>query len=113
MQYYANIVNSLVTNVIVADDNFINKAEGEWVQTFYDGSLRKNFAGIGHTYDTTIDAFIPPKPYNSWLLNEDTCQWESPIPHPETTEDSLVLYDWNEETTTWLQASINKEAEEA
>ena len=59
--------------------------------------FRKNFAGIGFTYDQTRDAFIPPKPFNSWTLNEDTCQWEAPVAYP----DDGKTYEWNEETTTW------------
>jgi hypothetical protein len=99
MQYYASIVNGLVTNVIVADADFINRTEGEWVQTFYNGNQRKNFAGIGHTYDTTRDAFIAPQPYNSWTLNEDTCQWDSPVAYP--TDDKMYL--WDDATTNWIE----------
>tara|TARA_R110000765_G_scaffold292822_1_gene388383 strand:- start:79 stop:462 length:384 start_codon:yes stop_codon:yes gene_type:complete len=75
-----------------------------WKQTSYNGNIRKNFAGIGYTYDETRDAFIPPKPFNSWVLNETTCLWEEPIPEPELTEDEISngnYYDWNESTTTW------------
>ena len=68
-----------------------------WVQTFKDRSQRKNHAGIGYTYDEDKDAFIPPKPYNSWILNETTCLWEAPVALPDTEN----RYNWNEETTTW------------
>jgi len=68
-----------------------------WVQTFKDRSQRKNYAGIGYTYDEDRDAFIPPKPFNSWILNETTCLWEAPIALPDTEN----RYNWNEETTTW------------
>jgi len=61
--------------------------------------FRKNYAGIGYTYDSDRDAFIPPKPYNSWVLNEDTCCWEAPTPMPES--DSDEMYTWNEETQSW------------
>jgi hypothetical protein len=69
-----------------------------WKQTSYSNAFRKNFASIGYTYDFTLDAFIPPKPYNSWLLNETTYTWESPTPMPI---DGL-LYTWNEDTITWV-----------
>ena len=55
---------------------------GNWVQTSYNGNMRKNYAGIGFTYDLVRDAFIPPKPFNSWVLDEDTCQWQPPVPYP-------------------------------
>ena len=68
-----------------------------WKQTSYNGSIRKNFAGVGHTYDEDRDAFIAPKPYASWVLNETTCQWEAPIALPDTEN----TYTWNEETQQW------------
>ena len=68
-----------------------------WKQTSYNGNFRKNHAGIGYTYDEDRDAFIPIKPYNSWILNEDTCLWEAPIAYP----DDGKIYLWNEETTSW------------
>ena len=67
------------------------------VQTSYNGNIRKNFAGIGYSYDQTRDAFIAPKPYNSWILNETTCQWEAPVALPDTEN----RYNWNEETQQW------------
>ena len=68
-----------------------------WKQTSYNNNIRKNYAGIGYTYDEQRDAFIPPKPYNSWVLNETTCLWESPIPYPNDDE----RYKWNETNQTW------------
>ena len=68
-----------------------------WVQTFKDRSQRKNYAGIGYTYDEDRDAFIAPKPYASWILNETTCQWEAPVAYP----DDDNRYTWNETTTSW------------
>ena len=68
-----------------------------WKQTSYNGAFRKNYAGVGYTYDNALDAFIPPKTYPSWILNEDTCQWEAPVAEP----DDGKRYDWNEETTSW------------
>jgi hypothetical protein len=66
-------------------------------RTSYNANIRKNYAGIGFTYDESLDAFIPVKPFNSWLLNTDTCQWETPIPKPNDGEK----YDWNESTLSW------------
>ena len=68
-----------------------------WVQTSYNGNIRKNFAGIGFKYDSVLDAFISPKPYNSWVLNEDTCNWEAPVDYPRTD----VNYSWNEDLLNW------------
>jgi hypothetical protein len=83
-----------------AGSDFLNKiynTRDVWKQTSYNNNIRKNFAGIGFTYDQTRDAFIPPKPYNSWILNEQTCQWESPIPMPTDGK----IYTWNEQNKTW------------
>jgi hypothetical protein len=71
--------------------------ETRWKQTSYNGTIRKNYAGFGYTYDAERDAFIPPKPFNSWVLNETTCLWEAPIPYPTDGE----RYYWDEETTSW------------
>jgi len=68
-----------------------------WKQTSYNGNIRKNFAGVGYKYDQTRDAFIQPKPYNSWVLNEDTCLWEAPVAYP----DDDNRYTWNETNQTW------------
>jgi hypothetical protein len=69
-----------------------------WKQTSYNGTFRKNYCGIGFSYDLIRDAFIPPKPYNSWILNEDTCSWEAPTPKPLEG-----LTTWNEETLSWIE----------
>jgi hypothetical protein len=74
--------------------------ETRWKQTSYNGTFRKNYAGFGYTYDATRDAFIPPKPYNSWTLNETTCQWESPIPLPSDASIDK-RYQWNEQIQNW------------
>jgi len=71
-----------------------------WKQTSYNGNIRKNYAGIGYVYDAVRDAFIPPKPYESWVLNEDTCTWESPVPYPEDGN----YYVWDEATTSWVES---------
>jgi hypothetical protein len=70
-----------------------------WKQTSYNGNFRKNLAGIGYTYDSTLDAFIAPKPYQSWLLNTNTCQWQAPVPYPTDGKN----YYWNEETQQWVE----------
>ena len=77
-------------------------AETRWKQTSYNNRFRKRYAGIGYTYDETLDAFIPPKPYPSWKLNSDTCDWEAPVPYPNDGN----LYSWNEETLSWVPVPI-------
>ena len=109
-----NIVKQVVVvnNEVITDNNgneqeqlgidFLNNLYGTrdvWKQTSYNNNFRKNFAGIGFKYDQTRDAFIPPKPYNSWILNEDTCLWEAPIPYPEDNKN----YNWNETNQTWVE----------
>lgn len=69
-----------------------------WKQTSYNGKIRKNYAGIGYTYDKAKDAFIPPKPFPSWILNEQTCLWSAPTPMPDDGE----RYRWDETTQTWI-----------
>lgn len=71
----------------------------EWKQTSYSGALRKHFAGIGYTYDAALNAFIPPKPFASWLFDLDTCQWKAPIPYP----DDGLRYSWDEDTLSWKE----------
>lgn len=101
MTHFAKIQDGLVTRVIVAEpeffDTFVDSSAGEWIQTSYTGSIRKNFAGIGFTYDKDRDAFIPQKPFASWLLDEETCRWEAPVPYPNDGNQ----YKWNEETQSW------------
>lgn len=70
-----------------------------WKQTSYNSNFRKNYAGIGFTYDSVLDAFIPPKPYPSWLLNTETCQWQAPIPYPNDNG----RYIWDENTQSWIE----------
>jgi hypothetical protein len=72
-----------------------------WKQTSYNGNFRKNFAGIGYTYDAVLDAFIAPKPYPSWLLNTTTCQWQAPTPYPTDGK----MYTWDEETQSWVEVA--------
>jgi len=120
MSHFAKVNNGIVEQVIVAEpeffETFVDSSPGQWIQTSYNTrggkhydpetgelsadqtkALRKNYAGIGFTYDAAKDAFIPPKPFNSWLLDEDTCLWNAPVAYP----DDGGLYQWNEETTSW------------
>jgi hypothetical protein len=104
-----SVHNNVATNEQAGVDflNNIYKTNDVWVQTSYntiggvhllDGTpFRKNYAGVGYKYDQTRDAFIPKKPFNSWILNETTCLWEAPVALPDTEN----RYNWNEETTTW------------
>ena len=112
MAHYAKVNNGIVETVIVAEaeffDTFVDSSPGHWIQTSYNTKggvhlngetpLRKNYAGIGYTYDLERDAFIEPQPFASWTLNETTCQWEAPTSYPDDGED----YEWNESTTAWV-----------
>ena len=102
MAHFAKInKTNIVTDVIVAEQDFINSGKvGDsflWIQTSYNGSFRKNYAGIGFQYDKTRDAFIAPKPYPSWILNETTCRWEAPVAKPDDENN----YNWNESEQSW------------
>jgi len=112
MGHHAKVVNGIVTQVIVAEpeffDTFVDSSPGEWIQTSYNTHggqhpenrpLRKNYAGIGFSYDVEKDAFIPPKPFASWILNNDTCLWESPTPMP--TDGGI--YNWDEAQQQWIE----------
>lgn len=119
MAHFAKVVDGKVTQVIVAEPEFFNtfvdSSPGEWIQTSYntrggvhygqDGNpdggvaLRKNYAGIGYSYDRTRDAFIPPQPYASWTLNETSCLWEAPVAMPTDGK----RYEWDEATTSWKE----------
>ena len=121
MAHFAKLdENNVVTQVIVVDNKDCADASGvekeyigaafcerlfggTWKQTSYNGTFRKNYAGIGFTYNADIDAFVPPKPFNSWTLNNDTAQWEAPVAMPEDagSGDPPKMYAWNEETTSW------------
>ena len=116
MGHFAKVNNGIVESVIVAEqeffDTFVDTSPGEWIQTSYNTyggqhpegrPLRKNYAGIGFTYDRVRDAFIPPKPYPSWTLNENTCLWDAPTPMP--TDDAY--YRWDEATTSWVTIQEN------
>ena len=72
-----------------------------WKQTSYNGTIRQNYAGIGYTYDEDLDAFIPPKPFESWVLDEETCQWEAPVAYPTDGKN----YYWDEPTTSWIEVA--------
>lgn len=122
MAHFAKVNNGVVEQVIVAEpeffDTFVDSSPGQWIQTSYNTrggvhynpdtgepsadqskSLRKNYAGIGYSYDAQRDAFIPPKPYASWLLDDQTCLWNAPVPYPTDGK----RYQWDEETTSWIE----------
>ena len=116
MAHFAKIgLNNIVTDVLVVANRDTMNSQGNeqesigieflktltghetWIQTSYNGNIRKNYASIGYTYDSQRDAFIPPKPFESWVLNETTCQWNAPTPRPNDDKK----YVWNESTTSW------------
>jgi hypothetical protein len=116
MAHFAKVVSGLVTQVIVAEpeffETFVDTSPGEWIQTSYNTQggvhtqggtpLRKNYAGIGFTYNREKDAFIPPQPYPSWVLDEETCLWNAPVAYP----DDGKLYKWDEPTTSWVEVEV-------
>ena len=94
------VVSNDIATTEQAGVDFLNnlyKSRDVWKQTSYNGNIRKNFAGVGFKYDQARDAFIAPKPFNSWILNEDTCLWEAPVAYPTDGQ----RYKWNESTLTW------------
>lgn len=119
MAYFALLNNSSVVEVVIYVDNINclnedgvesesvgitychNLSPGRWIKTSYNASIRKNYAGINYIYDESRDAFISPQPYESWLLNEDTCQWGAPVLKP-----SEGFWEWNEETISWVSMSV-------
>ena len=122
MAHYAFLnENNIVTEVIVGIDE-TELIEGlspeEWygnfrnqtcIRTSYNGNIRKNYAGIGMSYDEERDAFLPPKPFNSWLLDEDTCLWYAPVPMPEIEEPyNGVFYIWNEDIVNWEEIILEE-----
>ena len=122
MAHFAQLdENNVVTQVIVvsnkdtSDANGVEKESigiafcerlfgGNWKQTSYNGNMRKNYAGIGYTYNADIDAFVPPKPFASWILDNDTAQWNAPVAMPEDagTGEPPKMYSWDEATTSWV-----------
>jgi hypothetical protein len=121
MSHFAQIEDGVVTRVIVAEQDFIDTQDGEWVQTSYNTRggkhydpttgledsgtpLRKNYAGVGYTYDSTRNAFYTSQPFPSWTLDEDTCIWEAPVAYPTDNK----AYKWDEDTTAWVDAEIDR-----
>ena len=114
MAHFAEIDdNNIVLRVLVTDNNdpngdegyqwLVNRLGGTWVQTSYNNNIRKNFAGIGYTYDLQRDAFIAPKPFDSWTLDEATCRWQAPTPYPT---DGFTYF-WNEAELAWELADFS------
>lgn len=112
MSHFAKVIDGVVTEVLVIEQDVIDTGlfgnPALFVQTSYNTRggqhpegrpLRKNFAGIGYSYDAERDAFIPPQPFPSWLLNEETCLWDAPVPYP----DDGALYLWDEDTLSWVE----------
>jgi hypothetical protein len=112
MSHFAKVCDGIVTQVIVAEPEFfttfVDSSPGEWIQTSYNTyggqhpegrPLRKNYAGIGFAYDRERDAFIPPKPYASWALNQDSCLWGAPVAYPTDGK----IYNWNEDQQNWIE----------
>jgi hypothetical protein len=115
MSHYAKVVDGKVTQVIVAEaeffNTFVDNSPGQWLQTSYrthgnqhpEGKpLRGNYAGVGYTYDSVKDAFIPPQPFESWALNDETCLWEAPVAMPTDGK----AYAWDEATTSWKELAV-------
>ena len=124
MAHYAKVLNEKVIKVITAEasffDNFIDDSPGTWIQTSYNTkggvhyqpnsdipssdqslALRGNYAGIGYTYDSTLDAFLEPKPYPSWILDETTYTWNAPVSRPTGSASMDQYYEWNESSNNW------------
>lgn len=108
MSHFAELdENNVVLRVVVGDNNKPNEGldwieqrlGGRWVQTSYNGNIRVRFAGVGFTYDEQLDAFIPPKPFESWLLDEQIADWVAPIPMPNDGKN----YQWDEDSQSWLE----------
>jgi hypothetical protein len=117
MAHFAEIdSNNVVLRVIVVDNKDTSTPDGtevesigvafcqrlfggNWLKTSYNGNVRKNYAGIGYTYNAGLNAFVPPKPFASWVLNELTCQWQAPTPMPNDGKK----YSWDEATTSWVE----------
>jgi hypothetical protein len=93
-----------VENEAIGIEFCTNLLGGKWVQTSYNANIRKNYAGIGYKYDAALDAFIPPQPFASWTLNNETAQWEAPTPYPADDK----RYTWDEETTSWVEVPVGE-----
>ena len=112
MAHFAELdADSIVVRVLVVPNEQENRGHdylatdlglgGTWVQTSYNATIRKNYAGLGYTFDSGRDAFIPPKPFASWVLNEATCNWDAPVARPEDDK----MYSWDEATTSWVEVT--------
>ena len=125
MAHFAEIdSNNVVLRVIVVDNKDTSTPDGtevesigvafcqrlfggNWLKTSYNGNVRKNYAGMGYTYNAGLNAFVPPKPFNSWVLNNDTAMWDAPTPMPSDagTGEPPKRYTWDEATTSWVEAA--------
>jgi hypothetical protein len=93
-----------VENEAIGIEFCTNLLGGTWKQTSYNANIRKNYAGVGYKYDAALDAFIPPQPFASWTLNNETAQWEAPTPYPADDK----RYTWDEETTSWVEVPVGE-----
>lgn len=126
MAHFAELdSNNIVTQVVVVNNNelidngiesenkgveFLNSlfSHNRWKQTSYNGKIRKNYAGVGYTYNESLDAFVPPKPFDSWTLDQDSCRWVSPVAYP----DDGKLYVWNEDSKSWTVVAEPQQPEQ-
>jgi hypothetical protein len=103
MSHYAKIKNGIVTEVIVADQEFINSGAvgdpAQWKQTSYNSRIRGSYAGIGYLYNEELDIFLPPKPFNSWKLDKQTAYWQAPVEQPKDNK----FYTWSEDALKWIE----------
>jgi len=93
-----------VENEAIGIEFCTNLLGGRWKQTSYNANIRKNYAGVGYKYDAALDAFIPPQPFASWTLNNETAQWEAPTPYPADDKK----YTWDEATTSWVEVPVGE-----
>jgi len=108
MKIFAQIDKNIVSQIIILDkaepEKWIeSRLGGQWIEAFKDGGIRKNYPVKGYTYDSDLDAFIPPKPFESWVLDEETAQWEAPVEYPTDGK----VYRWDEGTISWVEVEVD------
>jgi hypothetical protein len=110
MAHFAKIDNNNIVQDVLAFDISDNELPSiplppnwYWLRTSYNSNIRKNYAGVGYTYDKSRDAFIPIKPFDSYILNEETCRWEAPVPYPAGAMEAGIMHRWNESIKNWVK----------